>query len=328
MNAVQRLPIPYGLTYLVLFILESALFHVLAWIDGWLPAYTGSSLLFLFPLWLWGPLAIITYLNSISRDALADFAPLLNIQAESLQQLKNEFTIMPTRSVIISGVFWASFYLLFAYLAFPPIYAAYGIGSTLATMNTLVGLVTYFIGSIIYYHSIRQLRLVHRTVNLVKQFNLFQLDPVYAFSLVTSRTGIAWVLLLSLTLLTFPLQLAPIPVLALLSVQIVLAISAFVLPLQIVHQRLVAEKRKLEAEHQQRVESTLGKLHGYLESNELGDMIALDHAVIALNAEREILAKIPTWPWRAGMLTGFLSIAVLPIILFLIQLVLGRLLGG
>ncbi len=50
--------------------------------------------------------------------------------------------------------------------------------------------------------------------------------------------------------------------------------------------------------------------------------------MVGLSAERDILTKIPTWLWRAGMLTGFLSIVVLPIMLFILQLVLARWFGG
>jgi hypothetical protein len=327
MDAVERLPIPYWLTYLGLFVLESIVFHVLSWVDGWLPAYTVTPILFLFPLWLWAPLAIITHLNSISLEALDGFAPLLNIQEEPLRRLKNEFTTMPNRIVIISGVFWSVIYFIIVYVGFQSFFVTYHIGTLLTGMIVIEGLVSYATGSIIYYHSIRQLRLVNRTVKMVKQFNLFQLDPVYAFSLVTSRTGVSWVILLSLTLLMFPIQLAPIPVLALLIVQIGLAISAFALPLQIVHHRLVLEKRRLRAELNQHVESTLALLHHRLDENDLNKMIELNHAIMGLNTERDILEKISTWPWRAGVLTGFLSIVVLPILLFLVQFALGHWLG-
>ncbi len=327
MNYVERLPIPYWMTYLVLFVLESIIFHALSWIDGWLPAYTVSPILFLFPLWLWGPLAIITYLNSISLGALIGLAPLLDIQEESMRRLKNEFTNMPTRSVIISGVIWSTIYFIFIYVTFRSFFAAYNIGIPLTVIIIIEGLVSYSTGSIIYYHSIRQLWLVNRTVKLVKQFDLFQLDPVYAFSLVTSRTGISWVILFSLTLLMFPIQLSPIPILALLIVQIVLAISAFALPLQVVNHQLVSEKRRLRAENNQRVESTLARLHRSLDENELTEVVELNSAITGLSTERDILTKIPTWPWSPGMLTGFLSIVVLPIILFFVQFALGRWLG-
>ena len=327
MDTVERLPVPYWLTYMVLIILQGSIFHVLAWIDGWLSAYTLNPILFLFPLWLWGPLAIMTYLDSISIDALSSFSPLLDIHQETMRRLKIEFTNLPTRGLIINGIIWSVFYFIFTFLAFDLFYTENGIGTSLTVFSIFVGLFTFFIGSALFYHSLRHLRLINRTVKMVKQFNLFRLDPVYAFSRVTARTGVAWVIMLSVTFLIFPLQLASVPVLAMLVMQVVLAIVIFVWPLWIVNQHLVSEKRRLIGELNQRVELTLERMHSCLDGNSLNEMGELNDAIAGLNAERETLTKIPTWPWRAGTFTGFLSAIMIPIILFLIQLVIGNLLG-
>jgi hypothetical protein len=328
MGFVARLPIPYWVTYLVLFLLQSAVFHFLAWSDGWLDAYTFNTLILLYPLWLWAPLAIMTYLDSTSLDALSSFEPLLDITDNELQQLKDEFTTMPTRNVIISSLIWVAVYILLTYLNWQSFYLDNGLSTPFIVTSIIAGLFPFFIGSTIYYHSIRQLRLVNRTVKMVKQFNLFHLEPVYTFSRVTARTGIAWVLLLSFTLLLFPIQLSTLPTLVMFAIQIVLAIAAFMLPLWVVHQRLIEEKRRLVSELNQRVEETIAKLHLNLDKNQLNEVPQLNDALAALNAEREILNKIPTWPWPTGVLTGFLSAIVLPVVLFLLQFFLGNLLGN
>lgn len=324
MDVVQRLPVPYGLTYLVLAILLVIFNHIVGWVDGWLPAYTFSSVTLLVPLWLCGPLAIITYLDSVSHKALSDFGPLLDVPDETMRQLKYEFTTMPQRAVILSTALWGIFFLLLTYLASETFWMALGMGQFAIGFYFVEGFVTFLIGGVIYYHSIRQLRLVDKTVKLVKHFNLFRLEPVYAFSAVTSRTAIAWALLLTLTLVVFPIQLAPIPTLSFLIVQVLFAMAAFVLPLRIVNQRLVAEKRRLLSENEQRIETTLAQLHSSIDEKTMANPAELHAAISGLNVERSILEKIPTWPWRAGMLTGFLSIVVLPIIIFLIQLMLGN----
>jgi hypothetical protein len=234
---------------------------------------------------------------------------------------------MPARSVILSCVIWSIVYVILVYLN-RGVFAAYGMGTFFTLILLLEGLLSFSTASAIYYHSLRQLRLVNRTVRMVKKVNLFQIDPVYAFSRVTSRTGISWMIMLSLTLLTFPVQLTNVPVLAILVLQVLLALAAFVLPLRFVNQYLVSEKRSLLAELNQRVERTLERLHRHLDENEMGEVAELNEAITALNAERDILTSIPTWPWRAGTLTGFLSALILPIILFLLQLVLEKLLGG
>lgn len=328
MGFVRQMPYPYWLTYLILCLMQSSIFHVLAWMDGAVPAYRFSPELLLFPVWLWFPLAIMTYLNSVAREALVSFRPLLDIDDEQFRQLGYEFTTMPARGALLSSLFWASVYVGQAYFNFEAFIVSYGTGTTFATIIFLEGLVAYLIGSAIYYHSFRLLRLVNRTVKMVKQYNLFQLDPVYAFSRVTARTGIAWMIMLSFSLLFYPVELTNAPVLSVLVVQVALALAAFVLPLRFVNSHLVSEKRRLLTAHDQRVRATLERLHHGLDENELDKMGQLESALAGLTTEREILSRIPTWPWRAGTLTTFLSAIGLPVVLFLIQLVIERWLGG
>ena len=328
MDWVKRLPIPYWLTYLIFFIVEGSLIHIAAWVDGWLPAYTFNLLILVFPVWLWVPMTIMTYVDSVSLTALSSFSQLLEIEEDELKRLKYEFTTMPPQGVILSGMFWCINYLILTYLAYETFYVAYGLGLFLSTMVFIIGLVTYFTGSAIYYYSIRQLNLVNRTVKMVRQFNLFRLDPVYAFSRVTSLIGVSWMLMLSLTLLILPIQLATGLGLVTMAVQIVLAIAAFVLPLWFVHRRLVTEKFRLLAELDLRVESTLERLHQCLEKNELDDVDHFSNAIMGMGAERDVLNALPTWPWRPGTLTGFLSAIVVPIVLFLMQFFIEKWLGG
>ena len=127
---IQSLPIPYGLTYLLLFILESGIILILSWIDGWLPAFEFDPIVLTFPLWIWGLLAIITYLDSLSLQALSEFGPLLDIPTETMHRMEYEFTTMPVRGVLLSSFAWMGFFLLSWYLAFQPaVISAYGYGA-------------------------------------------------------------------------------------------------------------------------------------------------------------------------------------------------------
>ncbi len=324
---VQRQPIPYGLTYLLLFILQSAVFLVFSWKDGWLPAFEFQPIVLLFPFWLWGPLAIVTYLDSLSHRVLSDFAPLLNLPAEGKRRLEYEFATMARGSVLLSAVAWSGIYFLFWYLAIRHSTMVYRLGPLATWLAVVQGFVSFSVGSAIYYHSVRQLRLVSRTVGMVGQFDLFRLDPVYAFSLLTSRTGICWVVLVTMTLLIAPLEVGTVPGVSMLILQIALAMGAFVLPLRIVNRRLVSEKRRQLAELDQRVKATLARLHQHVDENSLEEVSKLNDVLKGLTTEREILTRIPTWPWRPGLFAGFVSIIVLPIVLFFIQFGLGRWLG-
>jgi hypothetical protein len=318
MDRIQRLPAPYWVTYLTLFLLQSLLFHILAWVDGWLPPYSFKLLLLLFPLWLWGPLAIMTYLNITSRKELTRFSELLEMDADQLDKLKTEFTTMPTRGVILNAVAWAVVYILLIWISYDSL-KVFGFGSTFMALLILEGFISYINGGAIYYHSFRQLSLVSRTVKRVRNFNLFNRNPIYALSRLTSRTGISWMLMLGLTLLMYPLQIARNAALTLLAFQVFLALLAFVLPLQVVNQKLVIEKRRLISDLDHRLEATLEKLHHSLAENKLAEMDPINKAILSLTAEQSLLKNIPTWPWSAGTLTGFLSAIGLPIIVLVLQ---------
>ena len=322
MRFVQRLPIPYWLTYFALCILHGTFNNVFDWVNGDLPAFTFHSYHFTYPIWLWAPLAFMTYLNSTAQAAVSNFSPLLKLPPKAIQRLQYEFTTMPARGVIISGFVLTGLFIPYAYLNHPTI-AARGVVSTPGIVYTILdGWVSFVIGFVFFYYTIRQLRLVHNTVKLVKQFDMFHLDQVYAFSILTSRIGGVYVLWVILTLLVVPLSFSgPIIAVALLSLVFVLSLSAFVLPLWIVHQRLVVEKRRLLTEHGQRVKSTLVRLHHCVDKNVLDDVHHLNNVLDGLKAENSILQKIRTWPWSTETLTGFISTIILPIILLLIQII-------
>ena len=323
-GAIERLPMPYWLVYLVLFVVEVAIVHAVAWVDGWVPPFQFEPFAALFPIWLWGPLAIMTYLDAVALDALKAFRPLLQVEDEVLRQLEYAFVTMPSRPVIISGLVWSAIYVVISYPVVPIWSKVYAVGPFATGFGIAVGLFTFFTGSTIYYHTIRQLRFVGQLVAKVPRFNLFRLDPVYAFSVLTAQTGVAYLFLVSITSLTFPFRLNPFPVIMFSILQIALALAAFALPLWSVHRRLLSEKRSLLADLNRQVEAAIRRLHHYLDEDDFSTVGGAKDALAGLAAERDVLAKIPTWPWRAGTLTGILSAVALPIVTFLIQFVLQR----
>lgn len=325
MEASQRLPVPYWLPYLVLFVLLTALNHLLAWADGWLPAFMLDPFLLLWPLWICLPPAIMTHLNSVAKEALASFSPLLQLEPEKLAGLKYGFTTMPQRGVVLSGIAWSVLFMVPAGISAGAWTRANGAGVAFALFLLLEAAVSFFAGGgALVYHSLRQLTLVNRTVKMVGHFNLFRLDPVYAFSRLTARTGVAWMILLTLNLLTVPFEFTGPGTVALYVLDAGLAVAAFILPLQFVHQRLRAEKRRLLAELERRFETTLGRFHNSLDEAEMPEMDRFDHALAALNAERDALNKIPTLPWRGATLSAFLSAILLPLVLFVLQTIIAR----
>lgn len=319
---VQRLPVPYWLVYLLLFALQGLLNYGIARAESWQPSIFGRVLL-IYPLWQWIPLAIVTFLNNTSLKVLDSFRPLLSLDDEEHARLKAEFTTMPPRGVFFNSLFWLVVYIV-VNIVYQDAFRIAGFGPITQWATIIEGAFCFASGSVLYFHSLRQLALIHRTVKRVKHFNLFALEPVYAFSRLTALTGISWVLMLGLNFLFFPFVLAPGLMLIYAVLMLVFALAAFALPLRVVNQHLVQEKQVLLAEHQRRLEATLSRFHSHLDQGNLSSMEQFEKAITSLNAERKILEDIPTWPWRGATLTGFLSAAVLPIVLLLIQISIER----
>ena len=103
-----------------------------------------------------------------------------------------------------------------------------------------------------------------------------------------------------------------------------LAVAVFLLPLLGLHQLLVREKERLQAEANSRLQAHIQQLHRRIDACQLEDADAVNKHMSSLALEMEILAKLPTWPWQPGTLNLILTAVFLPIILWLLQQLLER----
>jgi hypothetical protein len=156
--------------------------------------------------------------------------------------------------------------------------------------------------------------------------NLFRVKPFYAFSGLAARTGVSFLVLAYFIVAIRPDIVQDTPALQLVIVGMLpTAVACFVLPLYGMHLRLVAEKDRLLAEANGRFEMLLARLHARVDDDVLVDAEKISHQISSLSAEREAIARLSTWPWEAATMTGFLTTLVLPVLIWLVQRVLGRL---
>ncbi len=320
LRSVERLPFAYWWTYLLLAMVESLVVHIAAWLDGTAPLWTLHPIFLVFPFRTWLALACMTYLNHQATEALHRFRPLLDSDDEELR-LAQQITTMPARPVWLIGLLGM---LYFFYLALNRPIAAFVDRPLLTPAYLISGFFAFGLGSVLYYHTYHQLRLVHHIYAQVKFFNLFRLGPVYAFSRLTARTGIAYLFLLSLSVLLFPYPLTDMRTLVSYTLQIWLSLVAFIVPLWNTHQRLVAEKRRLVGETDLHMETALQHLHRHLDDADAhavgGDKTVLEGLLL----ERKVLEAIPTWPWQPSTLRGILTALFFPLLLLLAQLAIER----
>ncbi|HUP83894.1 MAG TPA: hypothetical protein VM284_06875, partial [Candidatus Limnocylindria bacterium] len=216
-------------------------------------------------------------------------------------------------TVVLNGIYYGAVRPLRTFLPQPGLEVVAGVLWELAAI---------FIG-LLLVHVIRQLRLVSRLSALAANVDIFKPAPINAFSRLTAVSAIGILCLVALATLSTS-ELAPLYV-AEEAFLIGLAIAAFLLPLRVMHGRLSREKFDLMDGSQDRLKLVLERLHAAVAANDVSNADQLNATLSSVLAEREVLAKLPTWPWSAGTFRGVATAVLLPIVLFVITRLLDRL---
>jgi hypothetical protein len=265
-------------------------------------------------------LGLIRVMRRVSESAFEDFRPALGRSADEEEQFAHELVRIPDRGAAVAIV--GAILALTAFASLPD--SASGdlppIGN--ASAWTLWGLTMATLALAVFY-TLRQLRWVSRLHAIATNVDLFDTAPVNALSRLTATSGIG-ILVVALVFLfgsddslgddpsarTFPLLSG----LAL----VLLSIALFASPLRGMHRRLVAEKARLLRASTERMKQTMALIHGTVDTKDFGQADQLQKTLTSLLAEREVLGRLPTWPWTPGTLRGFATAAGLPVLLWLL----------
>lgn len=322
---VERLPLPVWLFYLIVWLGAIVLVNGAHWLDGSLPfggldwVQTASTFYGIFEL------ALLHYLQRVARRALESFRPALGAREDEYPRLQYELTTIPARGAWLMTVL--GFLLMVVAVESDPLTLTLRQAPSLSFFAYLLtGYWGAALAPILFYQTVRQLSLVSEIHKLAPNIDLFQPAPLYAFSGLTVRVALAQLLVIYYSALTDPSTFTNPVWYGLLSVSGVVAAAFFVLPLYGMHERIRQEKAKLQAEANQRLRALIAALHQGIDRRELGDADALNKTIQSLNIEREVLDKIPTWPWQPNTIRGFLTALILPIVIWLITNFLERIL--
>jgi len=308
--AVDRLPGPYWVAYALGLLIYLGLAAMARRTLSLEVVYTNSVPFYGF--WL------IHYLNRRAAASLEDFRPAFTGSESDLQEVRWHLTVLP--AVPALAVTFAALLL--------------GLASSLswsrASPDWLLSRLDYY-GSLVFgglyaYHSVRQLRLVTSLFAGRARVDLHNVARLRSFSTLTAHTAIGMLLLLSgAVTLTSEMLTGIFLVGSLLFAG--LAVLTFVLPLTGLSRRLAEVKAQDLADLARRWQATMTELYRLIDRGDLAAADRLNGTLAALERGRTAIERIPTWPWRPETLRGMVGALVLPIMIFIVQRVLGRLLG-
>jgi len=321
---IEGLPLPPWLFYVLLTVALSLWSHLMLWLDGSLAPGTfvrmrladgGYEVFFL---------AFYHYLNVAARRAFRQFQPMLDLPRLELRALEYRMTHLPRWlgrvSIPLSGVL--------TYAGISSEQESFGlVGNHTWAPTISTAILTFASFSCIFpvlVQSIRQLRLVTTLHARATDINLFQLGPAQALSGLTARTGFGLIAFVTYSRLVEGPGLGNL-VLGLLLVMTALAVVVFVIPLLGMRARLSAEQARLVGEVNARLQRTIQQIHDRVDAGEHEEVARLRTTMSALNEERQLIEGISTWPWKTSTFRGFASTLLLPIVLWLMQRLLARL---
>ena len=323
---IDRMPGPNSLYYLGLLVVQLAYVTVLLWFNGKSPVgsidLSRAFMVAVAPYFLW----VRSYLDRVAGAAMNGFRPALAVSDAEFLKLRYELTTLPARSTrIVTAVAIAVFLPNIALL--PDSIVEQYASSREAGLIQFgpIQLLTVTVGVVSIFHAIHQLRMVGRIHDLAGKIDLFRSKPLYAFSGLTARTGVSFLLLAYYLAAVRPDLVSGSPALrALLIAMVPIAVACFALPLRGMHLRIAAEKDRALAEGASRFEVLIARLHERVDQGILVDADKLNMQLTGLATERDALARVSTWPWNAATLTGFISTLVVPALLWVITRVLQR----
>ena len=212
MARIQRLPIPSWLFYLALVLTQILYINVILWSRGKQPVGTisiGPAAWVVFSGYF---LILMQYLNRVASTTLEAFRPALDVSEAEYLQFGYQLTTLPARGTAIATLVGVVFSLLSWLFVPPQVIEVYG-GSVYSNflLFELPVLVNYVITISFIYHTIHQLRMVDHIHNAARQPDIYDSDPLYAFSALTARTGIGYLLIAYFEIAAFLNLMSMIP---------------------------------------------------------------------------------------------------------------------
>ncbi len=276
-------------------------------------------------------LAVMHHLDIVAAQALARFRPVIAVTDAEYDDLHYRLTTLPSRPVLVATVLGVVYGLLVnATLPDEVKIRDFQFAATPLSFhfNHLMSLPIWAVVFVVLYHTGHQLRIVQQIYSRCTSVDLYVLHPLYAFSSLSAQTAIGIVFIAYTYLAAAPhaFSVANMSTFVPLLLMTAFSMVTFVYPLLGAHRLLTDERNRRLAHNGELQRAAVGELHRRIEQQDLTDMDGLNKALASLDLERSNLANISTWPWQAETFRAVLAALFFPVVVWLTQWILLRVL--
>lgn len=303
--------------------------HAVLWATGQLPIGSVSFLLATAVFYAPFALAALAYVNRVSEEALARFWPATGWPETERSAWRYAFVNSPGGGLGVIS-------LVFGVVAALGSFSSASEGAIGVGMDRTIFLIAYLPSSILGYgllvatsvHIGRQLWLVARIHREAGAVDPFDRVPVYAFSSLTARAGLAYGILGYYALsVQGVFQQGNVIALLVISFTFTVAIACFVVPLWGIHERLGREKNVLLHDVEVRMGRLGEEMYRRIDAGQFDGTKVVSDALAGAGALRDRINRLPTWPWPPNLMRGFISALLLPVVVYIVTRGIGGRIG-
>ena len=323
---VDRLALPAWVVYLIPAVALFALITAITWWDGTFPVGEFFPFHAVPGIVTAYGVVLMHYLDRAALRSLEVARPVLDVDDEGYRLLRYELSTMPARATLLASLGGMAFAVVVIF-ALPDSLRGqmYLFTSTPATvLEVTVFILLWAVWGPLTYHTVRQLGLVNHIYTQRARIDVFNLDPLYSLSWLTARTALGWVVVPYVFVLLVPGLLGNALTFALFMFNMLLGAVAFVWPLVGAHRMIEAAKKTRQREANMRFDALSAELHRRADRGVFDGMAGLNEAMEAVQRERDVLEKIPTWPWRGETINVLSTALLLPAVLWFVTRILER----
>ena len=324
-SIVERVPIPGWLLAILVVLLVTALAHLVVWGSGSLP--WGQFNLYFISLGFYlvlVPSYWILLAKRAERDLKKFFSDGREGTAEVMKKI-SDFNSLPeatSLALVILGIL--SGYFNYRFVGFPsePL-----VEIGLPWLLAFTYIFTNVLGFMLFARTIRQASLIYRFYSDL-DMDLFNPERIYALSSYGGYTSAMLILFFYfLNLISFPGFIFTTYGILIQIFIFLIMVLLFFIPLSGINSRMKQTKAKLLASANEDLRNIHARIHNAAESQDYTAVDDLHGALSTLRDTREMIKSIPTWPWQPDTLRNVLAPLIFPVIVFLIQMLVERLIN-
>lgn len=320
---LNSLPIPFWVLALGYVIILAIIRHWIAWEQGLVAQGQINPFLVVNPMFSLGLIIAWQYMDQRAELALNKFFIGSPKKVKEIDRITSEFlslSAFPATVLFILGMVTGYGAFLDAVTVDPQATQVWPAISILG-----YGLFLAFSGLLIY-RVFRQIKMMRRLLANIDA-DIFNPQPVYALSSYGAAVAIA--VFLAQTVPSLPLSNFFVTPGAIINVYViaVLVLVVFFIPLNQINKRMRSNKEYLLAELGNDLKQVQVGIHKAVSKKQFSEVDKMRGTLSALREERELIQKLPTWPWQPETLRNLLTPFLIPVAVFLVTRYLGAFLG-